>query len=111
MRDKWAGRHAGEVAIIFTAQRNDEDPAGYAEAAAAMTALAEAQPGFRGMTSARGADGLGITVSYWADEAAASAWRDQVDHAAIRRAGRAHWYDRYEVTVAEVTRDYRWRRP
>ena len=53
-----------------------------------MDALAAAQPGYRGVDSARGADGLGITVSYWADDAAAIAWRDHPEHAAIRERGR-----------------------
>lgn len=96
----------GEVAVIFTSWRNGADEAGYAAAAGAMEALARRQPGFRGVNSARGADGFGITVSYWSDEAAAIAWRNQPDHAAIRAAGRAHWYDGYTVTVARVTRRY-----
>ena len=62
--------------MIFAAQRTSEDEAGYQKAAADMVALAERQPGFQGLRSTRGADGFGITISYWADEAAAKAWRD-----------------------------------
>lgn len=102
---------AGQVAVIFTSQRNGRDEAGYDAAAAAMETLAEAQPGYRGIVSARGSDGFGITVSYWADNAAARAWRDQPDHALTREAGRARWYDGYTVTVAEVRRDYDWSVP
>ena len=105
-----AGERTGEVAVIFVSQRTADDAEGYAAAAAAMDALAAEQPGYRGITSARDADGFGITVSYWADDASAKAWRDHPDHARIRTAGRARWYDRYEVVVAEVTRDYDWRR-
>ncbi|WP_321163346.1 MULTISPECIES: antibiotic biosynthesis monooxygenase [Sphingomonas] len=83
---------------------------GYADAAAAMDALAAEQPGYRGVDSAREADGMGITVSYWADDEAALAWRDHPDHAAIRDRGRALWYDRYTVTVARVERAYAWAR-
>jgi len=101
-------RRSGEVAVIFASWRTGADEGGYAAAAAAMEALAARQPGYRGIESARGPDGFGITVSYWADEAAATAWRDQPDHAAIRDAGRARWYRRYTVTVARVERDYGW---
>ena len=101
----------GQVAVIFTSWRNGRDPAGYDAAAAAMEALAAAQPGYRGIDSVRDAGGVGITVSYWADDAAAIAWRDQPDHAAIRDRGRAVWYDRYELTVARVERGYDWIRP
>jgi heme-degrading monooxygenase HmoA len=99
---------SGQVAVIFTSQRTAGDDAGYAEAAAAMDALAAAQPGYRGVDSARDAAGFGITVSWWADEAAAVAWREHPVHARIRARGRERWYTRYEVAVARVERSYRW---
>ncbi len=99
----------GQIAVIFTSRRTDADAAGYAEAAAAMAALAARQPGYRGMESARGADGFGITISYWADEASAMAWRAHPDHARIRDAGRTRWYAEYGVRVAHVDRAYDWR--
>lgn len=101
----------GEVAVIFTSHRNGRDARGYDAAADAMDRLAAAQPGYRGVDSARGFDGFGITVSYWADDAAALAWRDHPEHAATREAGRTRWYDRYTVTVARVERGYRWEAP
>lgn len=101
----------GQVAVIFAAQRNGRDPDGYGAAAAEMEQLAARQPGYRGMASARGADGFGITVSYWADDEAARAWRDHPDHTAIRDRGRAIWYDAYDLTVARVERGYAWTAP
>lgn len=100
----------GQVAVVFVSRRNDADAAGYAAAAEAMEALVAAQPGYRGIDAARGNDGLGITVSWWADEAAAIAWRAHPAHAAIRERGRDTWYDAYEIAVATVTRSYRWLR-
>lgn len=100
----------GQIIVIFVSVRTGADDAGYAAAAAAMERLAARQPGYRGIESTRGADGLGITLSYWADEASARAWRDQPDHVAIRDAGRARWYARYEVMVADVARSYAWSR-
>ncbi len=105
-----AQQQEGEVAVIFASRRNTADPAGYAAAAEAMAALAACQPGYRGMESVRDAQGAGITISYWADEAAARAWRDQPDHAAIRERGRTRWYDSYSVTVCTVARRYGWQR-
>lgn len=104
-------RPAGEIAVIFVSDVTGVDSQGYAAAAAAMEALAETQPGYRGMDAARGADGLGITVSYWADEAAAVAWRKHDDHAAIRESGRGVWYRSYSLHVAQVTRSYDWTKP
>jgi heme-degrading monooxygenase HmoA len=101
----------GQVVVIFLSERTDEDAAGYAAAADAMVALAAAQPGYRGHDSVRGADGVGITLSYWADDASALAWKNHPTHQAIRDTGRARWYRRYEVVVADVARDYRWDKP
>jgi heme-degrading monooxygenase HmoA len=98
----------GQIAVIFASQRTGDDAAGYAAAADAMAALAAQQPGYRGMASARGDDGFGITVSYWADDTAAKAWRDHPEHAQIRDAGRDRWYSHYTLDVAEVTRGYDW---
>ena len=104
-------RPAGEIAVIFVSHVTGADSAGYAAAAAAMEALAETQPGYRGMDTTRGAGGLGITVSYWADEPAAVAWRKNDEHAAIRERGRGVWYRSYSLHVAEIARSYDWAKP
>ena len=67
-------------AVIFTAQRTD-DYAGYGAMADKMVALAAQQPGYLGVESTRDTDGLGITVSYWADEAALLNWKAVSEHA------------------------------
>jgi len=100
----------GQKVVIFLSERTSEGDAGYGAAADAMEALAATHPGYRGIESVRGADGVGITLSYWADDASALAWKNHPEHKRIRDAGRAEWYRRYEVIVAEVQRDYRWNR-
>ncbi len=101
----------GQIAVIFSSRRNRSDPAGYDAAAHAMDVLAATQPGYRGMVDTRGPDGFGITVSYWADDAAARAWRDDPAHKAARDAGRSRWYDHYTIVVARVERGYDWTGP
>jgi heme-degrading monooxygenase HmoA len=98
----------GTIAVIFIAQRLQHDEAGYQAAAKVTDELAKEQPGYLGVDSVRGIDGLGITVSYWADEAAALAWRDHHQHARIREQGRGQWYAHYNLHVAAVTRSYDW---
>ena len=93
------------VAVIFTS-RLGADNGGYADLAAEMVALATDQPGFIGVESARGADGVGITVSYWRDEKSVRAWKKVDRHRTAQAAGRAKWYEHYEVRVATVTRAY-----
>jgi heme-degrading monooxygenase HmoA len=71
-----------------------------------MVALAARQPGFLGVESARGADGLGITVSYWRDEASIAAWKRDSEHQQAQRGGKETWYADYQVRVARVERAY-----
>ena len=93
-------------AVVFSSLRNGADEAGYQAAAARMLELAAQQPGYLGAESARGADGFGITVSYWASEAAIGAWKHHAEHAATRTHGRTHWYEHFELRVAKVERAY-----
>ena len=92
-------------AVVFTSLRSGPDD-GYAGMAAAMAELAALQPGFLGVESARGEDGLGLTVSYWASEEAIQAWKRVADHLVAQRLGRERWYDDYAVRVARVERAY-----
>lgn len=95
-------------AVIFTTTQTD-DSSGYGAMAVAMEALAEQQPGYLGIESAR-SDGLGITVSYWTDETAIATWKNNVLHTAARDQGRAQWYAHYELRVAKVERASSWDR-
>jgi heme-degrading monooxygenase HmoA len=95
-------------AVVFSSSRRDDDDDGYAAAAGRMVELASGQPGFLGVESTRGADGFGITVSYWESEDAIRAWRRRAEHAATREQGRAHWYAHFEIRIARVERAYGW---
>ena len=92
-------------AVIFTSTRTPGDQ-GYGTMAERMVELAAQQPGYLGAESVRGADGFGITVSYWESEAAIRAWRQQSEHVAAQELGIARWYDHYELRVAKVERAY-----
>jgi heme-degrading monooxygenase HmoA len=92
------------VAVVFTSTRTD-DQRGYAAMSASMEELAAQQPGYLGIEAARG-DALGITVSYWVDEASVVAWKQVAEHLVGQRRGREVWYADYRVRVAVVHRDY-----
>jgi heme-degrading monooxygenase HmoA len=92
-------------AVIFTSRRTEGDR-GYGAMAEKMAALAARQPGYLGVESARGADGLGITVSYWRDEASIAAWKRDTAHQAAQRGGKETWYADFQVRVAKVERAY-----
>jgi heme-degrading monooxygenase HmoA len=90
-------------AVIFSSLRT-EGGQGYEQMAERMVELASAQPGFLGAESVRGADGFGITVSYWDSEAAIRAWREHAEHRIAQESGRTLWYEHYELRVARVER-------
>ena len=52
------------------------------------------------------ANGMGITVSYWKDEAAIKAWKQVAEHLFAQKQGKAKWYDHYITRVARVERAY-----
>jgi len=92
-------------AVIFTSRRTAED-GGYDETAGRMAELAKGMQGYLGIESARGPDGVGITVSYWESEAAIANWKRQADHLAAQSRGKRQWYEHYELRVAKVERAY-----
>lgn len=96
-------------AVIFTNQRSRQSADGddgYADTAERMVALAKQQPGFLGVESVRGADGMGITVSYWSSKESIAGWRQHTEHTLAREQGRKRWYGQFSVRVAKVDRAY-----
>ena len=92
-------------AVIFTSLRTEVD-GGYGRMAERMVELASEQPGFLGVESARTANGLGITVSYWSSEEAIAGWKAHADHKIAQETGQRLWYSDYHLRVAKVERDY-----
>lgn len=92
-------------AVIFTSQRNALDER-YERMAETMMEMAQRLPGCLGAESARDAKGFGITVSYWTDEAAARAWKQDAKHMVAQRMGREMWYAHYKVRLAHVVGTY-----
>ena len=94
-------------AVIFTSLRTDNAD-GYEQMADLMVELAEKQPGYLGIESAR--SGLGITVSYWESEEAIRAWREHVHHRLAQQRGYTDWYSAFCTRVCKVERDNFWER-
>lgn len=90
-------------AVIFTSLRTEGDN-GYGAMSDQMAALAQQQPGYLGMESAR--ETVGITVSYWASLDAIRAWKINADHLMAQAQGRSDWYSHYKTRIAKVERDY-----
>jgi len=90
-------------AVIFTSSRAEGDH-GYAEMARHMETLAQQQPGYLGIESAR--EDIGITVSYWKSLEAIAHWKANTDHLFAQSKGKTDWYKWYKVRICLVEREY-----
>ena len=90
-------------AVIFTSTRTEGDK-GYSDMANKMVELAENQPGFLGVESAR--EAVGITVSYWTDLDSIKNWRNNIEHQEARQLGHTQWYSSFKLRIAKIERDY-----
>ena len=95
----WPERY---YAVIFTAQRSLSGDDMYEITADRMVTLAQQQPGFLGVESVRGDDGIGLTVSYWTDRDAINQWHGHAEHMFAQAMGRQEFYDWYRIRIAEV---------
>ena len=87
---------------IFTNQRSEAGADLYPMMSEKMVELAQKQPGFLGMESVRGDDGLGITVSYWESREAIATWGRHGDHIIAKEHGRQEFYLWYHIRIAKV---------
>jgi heme-degrading monooxygenase HmoA len=93
-------------AVVFTSVRTAIDAVDYAEMADRMVELAAQQPGFLGLESVRGEDGVGITVSYWESLEAIRHWRENAEHREAQSLGKSRWYESFRLRICRVERDY-----
>ena len=92
-------------AVIFTSKKSTTDEA-YDEVSKQMVELSKKQKGFIGLESARGADGVGITVSYWESLEDIAAWKRNDEHLKAQKLGMSGWYESYKVRICKVEREY-----
>lgn len=90
-------------AVIFTSTLTEGDN-DYADTSKKMMALAQQQPGFLGVESARG--DIGITVSYWDSLDAIKRWKENAAHSLARQKGRDIWYKAFKVRISKVEKAY-----
>ena len=69
-----------------------------------MMELAQQQPGFIGIESAR--DEIGITVSYWKSLEAIQAWKNNAEHLVAQQLGKEKWYEWFTTRIAKIEREY-----
>ena len=98
------------LVVLFRSKLVDA-PAGYAEMADEMAALARTMPGFIDVKSFKADDGERLTLVWWEDEETLKGWRENVRHRVAQRTGRERWYQYYKMEVAQVVRQTAFERP
>ncbi len=96
------------IAVIFEVHPRPEHKEKYLAAAAKMRPLAEGVDGFVSVERFESLTTPGklVSLSYWRDERALTAWRNLPEHRAMQKLGRAEYFADYRLRVADVSRDY-----
>ncbi len=92
-------------AVIFSSIPSQDDR-GYEEMAELMFIRAAQQPGYLGVETGKGAEGNGITISYWKDLQSMRDWKANEEHLKAQQLGMRRWYDKYTVRICRVEREY-----
>lgn len=95
-------------AVIFEVTPHPEHWDEYLETATALRAQLEQVDGFISVErfASLTEDGKYVSLSFWRDEDAVRAWRENLDHANAQARGKAALFKDYRIRVAQVVRDY-----
>jgi heme-degrading monooxygenase HmoA len=96
------------IAVIFEVEPHADRASRYFELAAAMRADLERIDGFVSVERFESLTQRGkfLSLSFWRDEQALHAWRNQGGHRAGQQEGRDTVFAGYRIRVAHVLRDY-----
>jgi heme-degrading monooxygenase HmoA len=94
------------IAVIFEVWAADRDA--YLDIAADLRPILEKMDGFLSIERFESLSDKGkiLSLSFWRDEEAVKAWRNQPEHQTAQKAGRGGIFRDYRLRVAQVMRDY-----
>jgi heme-degrading monooxygenase HmoA len=94
------------IAVIFEVRPRDRQR--YLDIAAALRPLLDGIDGFLSIERFESLSEPGklLSLSFWRDEKAISAWRNAEEHRAAQAQGRADVLEDYRLRIAGVIRDY-----
>jgi len=95
-------------AVIFEVEPREERFDDYLDIAAGLRPELEKIDGFISVERFRSLTNEGkiLSLSFWRDEAAIKAWREQADHRDAQNKGRTEIFKDYRLRVVAVIRDY-----
>ena len=96
------------LAVLIEVRPKPERRAHYLEIAASLKSRLEKIDGFISVERFQSLsdDGKILSLSFFRDEAAIEAWRNQEQHRRAQQAGRSEIFDDYRLRIASVVRDY-----
>ena len=96
------------MAVIFEVEPLDGRQDAYFDLAAELRPELERIDGFVSVERFESVTTPGrfVSLSFWRDEAAVAAWREQAEHRVVQAEGKASIFARFRIRVAEVVRDY-----
>jgi len=96
------------VVLFHIRTRTDIDQEEYERTFLRMMELVSAMPGFQGLEGFTGEDGSELAVARFDSDEAVRAWKQQPEHMRTQERGRTEFFETYDITVAEVSRQYAW---
>ena len=97
--------------VIFRSTRSIENSDLYSEWSEKMEQLVACEPGYQSHFSFRDRETReGVTVSYFDSEDSVRRWHQNAEHIEAQELGKTHFYLSFKVEVAEIKRQYEWRR-
>lgn len=96
------------VAVIFEVYPTKEGKAEYLAIAAGLREFLKDRPGFISIErfQSLGDEGKILSLSFWENEEAVQAWRNQPEHGMAQKKGKNELFEKYRIRVAQVVRDY-----
>jgi len=96
------------IAVIFEVRPDPTHKQEYLDVAAALRPELEKIDGFVSIERFQSLtdEGKLLSLSFWRDEDAVSAWRNLPVHRSAQAKGRSGLFEDYRLRVAEVARDY-----
>ena len=96
------------IAVIFEVTMKDGKAEDYFEIAASLKPALESIDGFISVErfESTTTPGKYVSLSFWRDQAAVAAWRDQTEHGLAQALGKSEIFADFRIRVASVLRDY-----
>lgn len=97
-----------KVAVLFEVTPKKEGKEEYLALAAALKSKLMKMPGFISVErfASLNEEGKLLSLSIWENEAAASLWRNQINHRNSQKKGHDTLFEKYKISVAAVIREY-----